>query len=148
MPDDSITVTCDINSEWTELGMKYWKKAGVQNKIDLRIAPALDTLDRMIYDGQINSFDFSFIDADKINYDGYYEKSLKLLRPGGLIAIDNVFLFSSVVDPGLLDENLRLRISDADIQAMRALNEKINNDERVDMSMLPIADGLTLVRKK
>ena len=148
MPDNSITVTCDINSEWADIGRKYWENAGVKNKIDLRIGPALDTLDELINQGQKDTFDFSFIDADKINYDGYYEKSLKLLRPGGLIAIDNVFLFGSVVDPELLNEDLKTRISDADIFAMRALNEKIKNDERIDLSMLPIADGLTLVRKK
>ena len=148
MPDNSITVTCDINSEWADIGSKYWENAGVKNKIDLRIGPALDTLDELINQGQKDVFDFSFIDADKINYDGYYERSLKLLRPGGLIAIDNVFLFGSVVDPELLDEDLKTRISDTDILAMRALNEKIKNDGRVDLSMLPIADGLTLVRKK
>ena len=93
MPDNSITVTCDINSEWADIGSKYWENAGVKNKIDLRIGPALDTLDELINQGQKDVFDFSFIDADKINYDGYYERSLKLLRPGGLIAIDNVFLF-------------------------------------------------------
>ena len=148
MPDNSIIVTCDINSEWTDIGRKYWENAGVKNKIDLRIGPALDTLDELINQGQKDTFDFSFIDADKINYDGYYEKSLKLLRPGGLIAIDNVFLFGSVVDSELLDDDLKTRISDEDILAMRALNEKIKNDRRVDLSMLPIADGLTLVRKK
>ncbi len=148
MPDNSTTITCDINSEWTNIGKKYWKESGVENKIDLRIGPALDTLDGLISDGQENTFDFSFIDADKINYDGYYERSLKLLRSGGLIAIDNVFLFGSVVDPELLDEDLKTRISDSDILVMRLLNEKIKHDERVDLSMLPIADGLTLVRKK
>lgn len=148
MPDNSITITCDINSEWANIGKKFWKEAGVENKIDLRIGPALDTLDGLLNDNQENTFDFSFIDADKINYDGYYEKSLKLLRPGGLIAIDNVFLFGSVVDPELLDGDLKTRISDSDILAMRSLNEKIKHDERIDLSMLPIADGLTLVRKK
>jgi len=148
MPDNSITITCDINPEWANIGKKYWKEAGVESKIELRIGPALDTLDELINDGQKNTFDFSFIDADKINYDGYYERSLKLLCPGGIIAVDNVFLFGSVVDPELLDDYLKTRISDTDILAMRALNEKIKNDERVDLSMLPIADGLTLVRKK
>jgi len=148
MPENSTTITCDINSEWANIGRKYWKQAGVENKIDLRIGSALDTLDGLINDGQENTFDFSFIDADKINYNGYYEKSLKLLSPGGLIAIDNVFLFGSVVDPELLDEDLKTRISNADISAMRALNEKIKNDERVDLTMLSIADGITLVRKK
>jgi caffeoyl-CoA O-methyltransferase len=148
MPDDSVTVTCDINSEWANIGREYWKKAGVENKIDLRIGPALETLDELISQGQKGTFDFAFIDADKVNYDGYYERSLELLRPGGLIAIDNVFLFGSVVDPELLDEDLKAMISIEDILAMRTLNEKLKNDERVDLSMLPIADGLTLVRKK
>lgn len=148
MPDNSITVTCDINSEWANIGRNYWKEAGVENKIDLRIGPALDTLDGLINEGQENTFDFAFIDADKINYDGYYERSLTLLRPGGLVAIDNVFLFGSVVDPELLDEDLKTRISDSDILAIRLLNEKIKHDVRVDLSMLPIADGLTLARKK
>lgn len=147
MPDNSITVTCDINPEWANIGRRYWKEAGVENKIDLRIGPALDTLDELINDGQEGSFDFAFIDADKSNYDGYYEKTLVLLRSGGVIAIDNVFLFGSVVDPEVLDESLRARISDADIFAMQSLNNKIKKDMRVDLSMLPIADGLTLVRK-
>ncbi len=148
MPSDGLTITCDINLEWAELGKKYWKQAGVENKIDLRIGSALATLDKLISDGQENTFDFAFIDADKINYDAYYEKSLILLRHGGLIAIDNVFLFGSVVDPELLSEDLKRRISDADILAMRTLNQKIKNDNRVDLSMLSIADGFTLVCKK
>jgi predicted O-methyltransferase YrrM len=148
MTDDSITVTCDISPEWTNIGRPYWKDAGVENRIDLRIGPAIDTLDELIKDGQENTFDFAFIDADKANYDGYYERALKLLRPGGLIAIDNVFLFGTVVDSELLDEHLKTWISNSDILAMRSLNEKIKYDERVDLSMLPIADGLTLVRKK
>ncbi len=147
MPNNSITVTCDINQEWANIGRRYWKEAGVENKIDLRIGSALDTLDELINDGQEGSFDFAFIDADKINYDEYYEKTLLLLRPGGVIAIDNVFLFGSVVDPELLDEDLKTRISSSDIMAMRSLNEKIKHDKRVDLSMLPMADGLTLVRK-
>lgn len=147
MPDDGITITCDINSEWADIGKDYWKEAGVENKIDLRIGLALDTLDELINDKQENTFDFVFIDADKINYDKYYEKSLKLLRFGGVIAIDNVFLFGSVVDPELLDEDLKTRISSSDILAMHSLNEKIKHDKRVDLSMLPMADGLTLVRK-
>ncbi len=147
MPENSITITCDINSESADIGRHYWKEAGVEDKIKLRIGPALETLDKLINDGQENSFDFAFIDADKINYDGYYEKSLTLLRSGGIIAIDNVFLFGAVVNQDVLDKNLRSRISDADIQAIQSLNRKIKNDKRVDLSMLPIADGLTLVRK-
>ena len=148
MPDNGILITCDINSEWASIGKNYWQQAGVENKIDLRIAPALNTLEELINDKQENTFDFAFIDADKINYDQYYEKTLKLIRPGGLIAIDNVLLFGSVINPELLDEDLKSRISDSDILAIRSLNEKIKHDDRVDLSMLPIADGLTLARKK
>ncbi|VAX10915.1 Uncharacterized SAM-dependent O-methyltransferase [hydrothermal vent metagenome] len=148
MPDDSLTISCDINADWTNLARKYWKKAGVDKKIELRLGPALDSLDELIHDGQSNTFDFAFIDADKINYDGYYEKSLTLLRPGGLIALDNVFLFGSVIESAFLREDLKTKISEDDIQAMRCLNIKIKQDERVDISMLPVADGLTLVRKR
>lgn len=147
-PDNGITDTCDINAEWAGIGQKYWKQAGVDNKINLHIAPALDTLDNLLSRGQEHSYDFIFIDADKINYDHYYEKSISLVRSGGLIALDNVFLFGSVVDPELLDGDMKTRIPDSAIFAMRALNTKIKHDERVDMSMLPIADGLTLVRKR
>ena len=148
MPDNGTLITCDINSEWASIGKNYWQQAGVENKIDLRIAPALNTLEELINDKQENTFDFAFIDADKINYDEYYERTLKLIRPGGLIAIDNVLLFGSVINSELLDENLKSRISDSDILAIRSLNEKIKHDDRVDLSMLPIADGLTLARKK
>lgn len=147
-PDDGVTDTCDINEEWANIGKRYWKQAGVENKIHLHLGPAVDTLDSLLSNRRKNSYDFVFIDADKINYDMYYEKSLKLMRAGGLMAIDNVFLFGSVVDPELLDDDLKIRISDDDISAMRSLNTKIQQDDRVDMSMLPIADGLTLVRKK
>jgi len=148
MPEGSMTITCDINEDWANIGRTYWKRAGVEEKIDLRIGAALDTLDNLLRNGFDCSFDFAFIDADKINYDAYYERSLALLRRGGIIAIDNVFLFGSVIDPELLDEDLRGRISMQDIEAMRLLNEKILHDERVDISMLSIGDGLTLVRKK
>ena len=147
-PEDGVTDTCDVNDEWAQIGKKYWKQAGVENKINLHISPAVDTLEHLLKDGQENTYDFTFIDADKINYDTYYELSLELLRSGGLMAIDNVFLFGSVIDPELLDDDLRTRISDSDIIAIRSLNTKIQRDKRVDMSMLPIADGLTLVRKK
>ena len=148
MPNDSMTVTCDINEEWTSIARKYWEEAGVEEKIDLRIGFVLDTLDSLLGEGLENTFDFAFIDADKINYDGYYERALRLIRGGGIIAIDNVFLFGSVVDSRLLSEDMKDRISMPSIEAMRALNKKIKHDERVDLSMLPIADGLTLVRKK
>jgi len=147
MPDDSLTIACDISTEWTDIARRYWKAAGVEDKIDLRIGPALDTLDELLSEGEAESFDFIFIDADKTGYDGYYERSLSLLRPGGVIAIDNVFLFGSVVDPRALENALKARIPAASIAAIRALNTKIKDDPRVDLSMLPIADGLTLVRK-
>lgn len=147
LPDDGQIVACDINESWVDVGRKYWKEAGVDHKIDFRFGKAVRTLDSLIKSGAAGSFDFVFIDADKINYDQYYERSLVLLRVGGVIAIDNVLLYGSVLDSNLLDADLRSRISDADIDAMRKLNEKIRTDPRVDETMLPLADGLTLVRK-
>lgn len=147
LPKDGIVVACDINDTWANIGKKYWKEAGVSDRIDFRLGPALNTIGELLASGQSGTFDFAFIDADKSNYIRYYEAALLLLRPGGIIAIDNVLLFGSVVDPGVLDADLRSRISDADISVLRELNERIARDSRVDMSMLPIADGLTLVRK-
>ena len=129
------------------MGLKYWKQAKVNHKIDLKIAPAIETLDMLLANNEERTFDFVFIDADKSNYINYYEKSLLLLKRNGIIAIDNVLLFGSVVDKNLLDDDMKERISDKDIAIMRELNEKIGKDKRVDISMLPIADGLTLVRK-
>ena len=147
IPDGGKVITCDINTQWSDIGLKYWKQAKVNHKIDLKIAPAIETLNKLLKNSEHNTFDFVFIDADKSNYIEYYEKSLLLLRQNGIIAIDNVLLFGSVVDANLLDEDMRSRISNEDISIMRELNEKIGKDERVDISMLPIADGLTLVRK-
>ena len=147
LPDDGRLIACDINENWVNIGRKYWQEAGVAHKIDFRFGKATRTLDNLIKSGETGSFDFVFIDADKINYDAYYEKSLTLLRSGGVIAIDNVLLFGAVADPGVLDADLKARITPADIDAMRKLNEKIRNDPRVDETMLPVADGLTLVRK-
>lgn len=147
LPEDGRVVACDIKSEWVDIGRRYWQEAGVDHKIDFRLGWALDTLDSLLEGGAAGSFDFVFIDADKGNYDSYYEKSLSLLRSGGLIAIDNVLLFGSVVDPEMLDAEMRSRISATDIDAMRALNRKISTDPRVDQTMLPLADGVTLVRK-
>ena len=147
LPDDGRIVTCDINVNWASVGRKYWKEAGVEHKIDFRFGKALRTLDALIKAGETGSFDFVFIDADKANYDFYYEKSLSLLRPGGVIAIDNVLLFGAVVDANVLDADLATRITAEDIAAVRDLNAKIRSDTRVDATMLPIADGLTLVRK-
>ena len=148
MPGDSYTVACDVSEHWTNIAKKFWAEALVDKKIDLRIAPAVDTLNALLDKGQGLSFDFIFIDADKDNYDTYYELSLRLLKPGGLIAIDNVLLFGSVIDSSALDESLRSVITEESIQAVRDLNNKIKNDDRVDICMLKIADGLSLVRKK
>lgn len=147
LPENGRLVACDINDDWADIGRPYWRDAGVERKIDFRLGPALETLESLVEAGEAGSFDFAFIDADKGNYDHYYEYSLVLLRPGGIMAIDNVLLFGSVVDPDVLDADLRSRISDADIDAMRSLNKKVRNDARVDAAMLPLADGLTLARK-
>ncbi|MDR3479641.1 MAG: class I SAM-dependent methyltransferase [Burkholderiaceae bacterium] len=138
LPPDGRIIACDINAEFTDIGRRHWEKAGVADKIDLRLAPAIDTLDKLIDEGRSGSFDFAFIDADKTNYDNYYERCLQLLRVGGLIAIDNVLWDGEVARPA----------QDADTAALQALNIKLHADERVDLSLLTIADGLTLARKR
>jgi predicted O-methyltransferase YrrM len=135
MPEGGRVVACDVSREWTDVGQRYWREAGVAHKIDLRLAPALETLDALVA-ARGPAFDFAFIDADKKNYDGYYERALKLVRRGGIIAIDNVLWSGAVADP-----NRR----DADTKAIKALNKKLVKDERVDLSLLPVGDGLTLV---
>lgn len=147
LPDDGRLIACDVNEVWADIARKYWQEAGVAHKIDFRFGKALRTLDGLLKSGAAGSFDFIFIDADKANYDIYYERSLSLLRPGGVMAIDNVLLFGAVADKNLLDADLRARIGDAEIEVMQGLNRKISYDPRVDQTMLPIADGLTLVRK-
>jgi predicted O-methyltransferase YrrM len=139
LPENGRVIACDTNVEWTKIAQKYWMRSGQHNKIELRIAPADETLQKLLEEGEQGSFDFIFIDADKKNYDIYYELSLKLLRPGGIIAIDNVLWEGQVADPSQNDPNT---------EAIRALNQKIVHDNRVSLSMLPIADGLTLVRKR
>lgn len=138
LPDDGMVLACDVSREYTQLARPYWERAGVINKIDLRLAPALDTLDALLADHQAERFDFAFIDADKTGYDAYYERCLALLRPGGLIAIDNVLWGGRVAqaanDPGTL--------------AIQRLNLKLRDDPRIDLSLVPIADGLTLARKR
>lgn len=148
LPDDGRLIACDVNEGWADIARRYWQEAGVAHKIDFRFGKALRTLDGLIKSGAAGSFDFIFIDADKANYDAYYERSLSLLRPGGVMAIDNVLLFGAVADRSLLDADLRARIGDAEIEAMQGLNRKISCDPRVDQTMLPMADGLTLVRKR
>ena len=135
LPEDGQIIACDISEEWTAVGKKKWEQAGVAHKINLRLAPAVDTLDALLAEGQEGSFDFAFIDADKTNYPAYYEKCLKLVRKGGVIAIDNVLWGGSVIDSERNDE---------DTKAIRKLNEFIANDKRVSLSMVPIGDGLTL----
>jgi len=138
LPDDGQLLALDISDEYTKIGRPYWERAGVAHKIDLRIAPAMATLDALLAAGEAGAFDFAFIDADKTGYDGYYERCLQLLRIGGLIAIDNVLWNGSVARPA----------SDADTTALQALNDKLHRDDRIDLSLLPIGDGLTLARKR
>ncbi len=139
LPADGSILCCDVSREWTDVARRYWDEAGVADKIELRLGPAIDTLDQLLADGGAHSFDFAFIDADKSSYDAYYERVLKLLRPTGLIAIDNTLQDGRVVDPSVDSENVR---------AVRALNEKIHGDDRVEMVLMPFADGLTLVRPR
>jgi caffeoyl-CoA O-methyltransferase len=139
LPDGGELVACDISEEYTQVARRYWREAGVDSKIDLRIAPAADTLAALLDDGQAGTFDFSFIDADKESYDTYYEHSLELLRPGGVIALDNVFRDGRVTEPAPDDESVR---------AIRRLNEKLHDDDRVDLTVLPLADGVTLAMKR
>ena len=139
LPDDGRLIACDISDDYTQMARKYWHKAGVAHKIDLRIAPALETLEQLITEGHSNSFDFAFIDADKSNYDNYYERALQLVRPGGLIAVDNVLWSGRVANPVKEHDNRTKRIN--------ALNHKIHADKRVSMSLVPIADGLMLAMK-
>ncbi len=138
LPADGRVLTCDISDEYTRVGRPFWEAAGVADKIELKLGPALATLDARIAAGEAGSYDFAFIDADKSGYDAYYERCLVLLRAGGLIAIDNVLWGGSVARPA----------EDADTAALQALNDKIHGDERVDMAMLPIGDGVTLARKR
>ena len=138
LPDDGRLLACDISDEYTRIGRPFWNEAGVAHKIDLRLAPALDTLDAQLADGAAGQYDFAFIDADKTGYDAYYERCLQLLRPGGLIAIDNVLWNGAVARPA----------ESADTAALQQLNDKLLRDERIDLSMLPIGDGLTLARKR
>lgn len=140
LPDDGRIVACDISDEYTSIGRPYWDKAGVVHKIDLRLAPALQTLDALVAAGEAGRFDFAFIDADKIGYDAYYERCMILLRSGGLIAVDNVLWGGSVAMPA--------DAGDADTSALQAFNAKLLQDERIDLSMVPIGDGLTLARKR
>ena len=136
---DVKIIAADVSEEWTNVARKYWKKAGVDGRIELRLGPAAETLEQLLKAGETSSFDLMFIDADKVSYDNYYEGGLKLLRPGGVMLIGNVLWSGSVADPSIKDE---------DTAALRALNTKIMADTRVDLVMVPICDGVTMARKK
>jgi predicted O-methyltransferase YrrM len=139
LPDDGKIVCCDKSDEWTSVARRYWAEAGVEDKIDLHLGSALDTLDALIDSGNENSFDFAFIDADKVNMQNYFERCLTLMRQGGLIAVDNVLWGGSVINAEKQDD---------DTNAIRAFNKQLKDDERVDISLVSIGDGLTLARKK
>lgn len=139
LPNDGKIVACDVSEEWTAIARRYWTLAGVDHKIDLRLRRATRTLDELIDAGESGSYDYAFIDADKTNYDAYYERVLTLLRPGGLVLLDNVLWSGRVADPA---------VTDADTVALRELNAKVHRDERVDVSLVGIGDGLLLARKR
>jgi O-methyltransferase len=139
LPDDGRIVACDISEEWAAVARRYWREAGVQHKIDLRLGPALETLDAMLAAGERERYDLAFLDAQKTEYLGYYERCLELLRPGGLIMVDNTLWDGRVADPAAADE---------DTVAIRHFNETLHRDERIDLSLVPIGDGLTLARKR
>jgi len=138
LPADGRIVACDISEDYTAVGEPFWKDAGVRGKIDLRIAPATETLDAMITAGETGDYDFAFIDADKPGYPEYFERCLSLLRVGGVIAVDNIFMDGNAADPDTTSENA---------QAMRKFNAMLKDDTRVELSLIPIGDGLTLARK-
>lgn len=138
LPPDGRLTACDVSAEWTSIGQRYWKEAGVGSKIDLRLAPALETLDRLIAQGEEGQYDFAFIDADKENYWNYYERVLPLLRPGGLIAVDNTLWGGRVADSEDRGET---------VSVIRDFNARLRQDRRVHISMLPLGDGVTLIWK-
>lgn len=139
MPPEGRLIACDVNAESTAIARRYWREAGVADKIELRLAPAIDTLDSLLQDGAAASFDFAFVDADKENYGHYYDRILKLLRPGGLAAFDNVLWHGTVIDDA---------VEDKDTRAIREFNAKLHLDERVWLSLVAIGDGLTLALKR
>ncbi|MEZ5355376.1 MAG: class I SAM-dependent methyltransferase [Bryobacteraceae bacterium] len=139
LPADGSILACDISDAWTSIARRYWREAGVEHKIDLHLAPALETLDAQLAQGKAGSFDFAFIDADKTGYAAYYDRCFDLLRPGGLLAFDNTLWYAKVIDDSVQDE---------DTVALRAFNRKLAADNRIDLILLPIGDGLTLARKR
>ena len=138
LPEDGQIIACDVSEEYTAIARRYWEKAGVAHKIDLRIAPALETLDRLLAEGERETFDFAFIDADKSSYSAYYDRAFALVRSGGAIAIDNVLWSGRVADPQVQDNRTK---------SIRAFNEKLYRDPNITLSLVPISDGLTLALK-
>jgi len=139
LPDDGHIVACDVSEEWTKLARQYWREAGVEKKIELRLQPAARTLEELLAAGKAGQYDFAFIDADKTSYAVYYELLLQLVRRGGLIMVDNTLWSGKVADA---------KVQDPDSVALRAFNDKLHQDERIDLTLLPIADGITLARKR
>ncbi len=140
LPADGRLIACDVNAEWTAIAQRYWARAGVAEKIELHLAPALATLDSLLASGHAGSIDFTFIDADKSNYQSYFERALTLSRAGALIVVDNVLWSGKVASPAAA--------GDADTAALQAFNERLRDDDRVDLAMLAVADGITIVRKR
>jgi caffeoyl-CoA O-methyltransferase len=139
LPPHGRVVACDVSEEWTSMARRYWAEAGVAGKITLRLAPATETLDTLLAEGQAGTFDFAFIDADKENYDNYYERALKLVRKGGLIVFDNMLWYGKVADPS---------VQDSETVAVRALNAKLHQDDRVFVSLIAVGDGMSLAIKQ
>lgn len=139
LPEDGRLTCCDVSREWTDVARRYWAEAGVAEKIELRIAPAVETLDDLLDSGEAQTYDFAFVDADKTGYDAYYDRLMRLVRPGGLMAFDNTLWGGRVIDPEADDE---------DTAAIRAFNRRLADDERVSLSMVPVADGVTLARRR
>ena len=139
LPDDGKIISCDVSEQWTAVGRRFWATAGVEHKIDLRLQPALGTLQTLLDEGAQKSFDFAFIDADKVNYQPYFEACLQLIRPGGLIMVDNVLWGGSVIDADNHEEST---------EAIRAFNHRLSTDSRIELNILPIADGITLALKR
>jgi caffeoyl-CoA O-methyltransferase len=139
LPQDGRILACDVSEKWTAIARRFWREAGVEHKIELKLQPAVRTLEESLAAGEAGRYDFAFVDADKPAYATYYELLLQLLRPGGLMALDNTLWSGAVADPNEHEPNA---------VALRALNEKLHRDERIDLSLLPVGDGLTLARKR
>jgi predicted O-methyltransferase YrrM len=139
LPEDGRILACDVSEQWTAIARRFWREAGVEHKIELKLQPAVRTLEESLAAGEAGRYDFAFVDADKPAYDSYYELLLQLLRPGGLMALDNTLWSGAVLDPNEREPNT---------VALRALNDKLHRDERIDLSLLPVGDGLTLARKR